>query len=325
MNFTRGKIALSVCVLLAVSAACGRPTPGGGEVFPVSATTQPAATPAQVEHTAAPAVEHATAPAPHGTGAAPLRPSTPSAAELSPVSATEQYATAPAPHGTGAAPLRPNSTPTPGEPTPAGGTVQPPPDTNSSGVCANPYFPVKLGTRWVYNFEGGAGYEEEITDVRADGFTVTLKDEDLINPREWACRPEGLVALSFGGGPAATASSSGITVRFTTTNVTGVTLPANPAPGMTWTQTFDVTMTPPGVSGTVSLTYSAVAIESVTVPAGTFQALKVEVQQTVTAAIPNTAPLQSTFTVWFAPGVGWIKQITAEGLSELAVYASPAP
>jgi hypothetical protein len=60
------------------------------------------------------------------------------------------------------------------------------------------------------------------------------------------------------------------------------------------------------------MNFSATENESVTVPAGTFDALKVEVDVTLNInatyeGITLPVSFSGDYTYWFAPGVGWVK------------------
>jgi hypothetical protein len=65
-------------------------------------------------------------------------------------------------------------------------------------------------------------------------------------------------------------------------------------------------------TGNVQMSFYAIENEKVTVPAGTFEALKVEVDVAlnVNATYEGiTLPVSFTgdYTYWFAPNVGWVK------------------
>lgn len=65
-------------------------------------------------------------------------------------------------------------------------------------------------------------------------------------------------------------------------------------------------------AGTVQMSFNAVGNESVTVPAGTFDALKVNVEVAINVnatyeGITLPVSFSGAYTYWFAPGVGWVK------------------
>ncbi len=201
---------------------------------------------------------------------------------------------------------------------------EPSPTAIGTGLCANTLAPVKEGATWTYANTGGpvspSTFTVTITEVRPDGFTDSFKvDDSVAVDQRWACQPNGLLAQSLGVGQGALAlSSQGFKADLDTSNPTGVTLPANVQPGMKWNYGLGLagSLEDGGLSGqatgSVSTDMQAIGMESVTVPAGTFNAMKVQSVSTfsVSAAsqgfsIPITAVLNSTF--WFAPNVGWVK------------------
>jgi hypothetical protein len=195
----------------------------------------------------------------------------------------------------------------------------------SSGICENIYYPVREGSMWFYKSTGGSFGEYEfsdtITSLRADGYTLTSEYDELTRTQEWACKPEGLVALQPGGGPAGTVNTSGVQLDIKTQNASGVTYPKDMTPGSTWQHTLDYSGTMDIAGETVEATgnatssFTAVGIENITVPAGTFDAIKIQVETTINitstfqgATVPVIVSGSSTS--WFAEGVGWIKSVS---------------
>lgn len=216
-----------------------------------------------------------------------------------------------------------------------------------TGLCANPFFPVVNGATWTYSATGGIedfGFTNTITNAGADGFTLETAytlEGNLHTSQGWACQADGLVALEYNGGPSAALSAEGLSVDYVTTANSGITIPANLAVGSSWSQTMqlegDMTLAE-GMTGTatggVTYTANAVGTESVSTPAGTFDAIKVEMQQdfNVTASLSGvTVPLSFTgvTTVWYVSGVGMVKTVQTEDLMgttttvELQSYAIP--
>ena len=190
------------------------------------------------------------------------------------------------------------------------------------GLCANAYYPVQEGATWTYRSTGGPGGEYSFTDtirsVRDDGFTLSTEIGSLTRTQEWTCTPEGLSALQLGGAPAAMLNSQNIQMDLDATNASGMAFPNQIDPGDRWQQTLAVQGKVTFMSeeaeaaGDAQMNFSAVGKESVTVPAGTFEALKVAVDVTldVDASYEGiTLPVSffGDYTYWFAPGVGWIK------------------
>lgn len=200
----------------------------------------------------------------------------------------------------------------PGTSTPAAG----------QSLCTNVYYPVRQGATWTYKSTGGPAGEYSFTDtisaVSADGFTLSTQIGELTRAQEWSCTAEGLAALQLGGAPAAMLNSQNIQLNLDINNATGLTFPSQISPGSQWQQNMDVTGNVTAfneqaeATGSVQMSFNAVGNESVTVPAGTFDALKVEVDVSlnVNATYQGIAlPVSFTgdYTYWFAPNVGWVK------------------
>ena len=201
----------------------------------------------------------------------------------------------------------------------AEGTSMPFPD---AGLCANTYYPIRQGATWTYRSTGGPAGEYSFTDtitaVGQDSFTLTTQIGGLTNLQDWNCTPEGLLAHQLGGAPAAMLNSQGIQLRLNATNASGVVFPSQINPGDTWQHTLDVagnvtvTNEEAEATGTAQMNFSALGNESVTVPAGTFDALKIQVDTTLNVdasyeGITLPVDFRGAHTYWFAPGVGWVK------------------
>jgi hypothetical protein len=175
-----------------------------------------------------------------------------------------------------------------------------------------------------YNYKttstlGGSSYTRTVSDVAADGFTVT---EAFANnktlTKKWGCTSAGLVSLSPVTGDSASVNSDTTKTTIDTTTNTGVTLPTTITPGQTWTQTIEAKgkMTVNGVEvdqqTVTTQTFTAVAMESVTVPAGTFNAMRITVHANVhftntLMGQSRSSDVSSDSTLWYAPDVGEVK------------------
>ncbi len=191
-----------------------------------------------------------------------------------------------------------------------------------AGLCANAYYPVRQGATWNYKSTGSpAGdysFTDSITSVRSDGFTLSTQLANRMLTQEWACKPEGLVALQFGGAPAALLNAQSMQLDVQASNVNGVTFPSQIKPADQWQHSLDlqgnvsVANQSAAAKGGAQNNFTAVGMESVTVPAGTFDAMKIKVDTTVnmTASYKGLSiPVKFTasYTYWFAQGVGWVK------------------
>ena len=199
--------------------------------------------------------------------------------------------------------------------------AQPTPTAGQS-LCTNLYYPVRQAATWTYKSTGGPAGEYTFTDtissVREDGFTLSTQIGDLTRVQEWTCTVEGLSALQLGGAPAAMLNSQNIQLNLNVNNMTGVTFPSRVNPGDQWQQNLDVTGNVTAfneeaeATGSVQMSFNAIGNESVTVPAGIFDALKVEVDVTLNLnatyqGIALPVSFTGDYTYWFAPNVGWVK------------------
>lgn len=189
-------------------------------------------------------------------------------------------------------------------------------------LCANAYYPVREGATWSYKSIGSPvgdySFTDTITSVREDGFTLTSQFEDVTRTQEWACKLEGLVALQLGGPSAATLNTQDVQLNLTVNNVSGVTFPSEIITGNEWQHMLefegelDIAGTLAEATGGAESNFSALGTESVTVPAGTFDAMKVQVDSTITInatfqGISMPVAFSGTYAFWFARGVGWVK------------------
>ena len=191
-----------------------------------------------------------------------------------------------------------------------------------TGLCANAYYPVRQGATWTYKSVGGPtgefSFTDSITSVRDDGFTLTTQFNELTRTQEWSCTSEGLVALQLGGPAAASLNMQDMQFNLDVTDVSGVTFPTTIAQGDQWqhnldfTGKLDIAGQSAEASGLAQSSYTALGEESVSVAAGTFDAMKIQVDTTlnITATVQGLSipvTLSSTYTFWFAQGVGWVK------------------
>ncbi|HTX90302.1 MAG TPA: hypothetical protein VMC09_03710 [Anaerolineales bacterium] len=197
--------------------------------------------------------------------------------------------------------------------------------TSASGPCANSVYPVTVGNTWNYQMSGTTNdtYTRTIQTVDSSGFT----DQDTFSngvsrTGKWNCAAGDLTALDPVGATTANVQFSGNSTDFQTTALTGVTLPAHIQSGDSWNQTLSLhgTVTMHGASAEASsdiaIACTAAGSESLAVPAGSFNAMKVTCQDTLTITVTTagvTIPTNLNFEAdsWYAPGVGWVKTISS--------------
>jgi hypothetical protein len=204
-------------------------------------------------------------------------------------------------------------------------TAQAPATNSVQGACANPLYPVINGATWTYSGTGGSAgaysYVDTITGVRSDGFTLTsVFDTDRTYPQEWACKTEGLVPLQLPGATAAVTTQQ-FSAQFETSNVQGVLLPATVSPGDQWTfsltlkGTAEISGATAQATGDASYDFKAIGMESVTIPAGAFDAMKIDGVLTLSltatvAGLPIPIKIAINTTSWYAPSVGLVKTVS---------------
>jgi hypothetical protein len=198
--------------------------------------------------------------------------------------------------------------------------------TTVTGPCGNPLYPVIAGAQWEYQMTGTTTdtFTRSIVTVSESGFT----DQDtftsgVIRTGEWSCEAGNLINLDPVGSTSANVQTNGLNADFQTTAQSGVTLPASVEAGTTWTQSVSIsgTIVVSGIAaeGTndTSIACTASGMESVTVPAGTFDAMKVICQDSIAITVTtqgitvSVPPINFTTEAWYAPGVGWVKAISS--------------
>lgn len=196
--------------------------------------------------------------------------------------------------------------------------------TRGVGLCANTYYPIHEGATWTYKSTGASSGDYEVTEtitaVRKDGFTVTSLIGDEPQIQEWGCTEQGLVTLQLSNSTAATLSTQSVGLDLEMKNASGVTFPKKLEPGQEWSHELEfigkvgISDTSAMAGGRVHTDFIARGMESITVPAGTFEAMKVD---TVTTLDTNMkvqgwevpSAFTSTSTFWFVKDVGWVKTI----------------
>ena len=193
----------------------------------------------------------------------------------------------------------------------------------AAGECKNPYYPIIENATWSYKSTGSPVgeyvYTEVVSSMREDGFTITSNHkEGLTRSIEWSCIPQGLATVTFDGGPAAGVTAEQFQMELTTTKAEGITLPTQINPNDQWTQTITyegqgkIAGSDVSSKGTTLFSMTALGEESVTVPAGTFTAMKIKTDITLDVLLTyqgSTNPYTSKFSqmhYWVA-GVGLVR------------------
>ncbi len=196
--------------------------------------------------------------------------------------------------------------------------------TLPEGDCGNPFYPVIEGRtlRYANNIPGLGVTEHTIThsDVTDTSFTTTTDlGEGNVLTQTWTCSGEGLLQPEFSQLP--TGEEVTLTIEFVESS--GLTIPAADQfeAGSSWTTHYVANATLSDVGAgemlmeqTTDLTHTVIGPETITVPAGTFEAIRVETTGTVSSATSvgdvSVPAMEFTmsFVSWYAEGVGLVRQ-----------------
>jgi len=206
--------------------------------------------------------------------------------------------------------------------------------------CDTPYFPVRKGHSISYQSTIAGkkvSYSSTITDATKDSATLEYEfgagsaSTSKITV-QMTCADGHLRAL----GQADFSSLLGQNTQFTseTKNTSGDLLPKDLAVGSEWSGSFEseatinnpqmIKMGMGKMEIASDLTHKAVAEEQVTVPAGTYTAIKVETTTKITTTMSaNAKPAMTTTqtTEWWVKDVGLVKTVAGSGTSQYTTEA----
>jgi hypothetical protein len=212
------------------------------------------------------------------------------------------------------------------------------PSSSTSDACGNPYYPFKPGLVIAYSVSPSTGAvgdsDYSMRTVSVSGTAATIRIEMAgggIAEMEADCQ-SGSVALK--GSSNLGAAMQGMQFKTTVVSSSGTYMPANVAAGTTWSNSETVKMEltggPGADMGPITLTTEeqsrAIGEESVTVPAGTYRAMKVELTRTSTSKLDSgfaIPPSTVQSTEWWVKGIGLVKSVTvSEGETSTVVAKS---
>ena len=192
--------------------------------------------------------------------------------------------------------------------------------------CDHAYFPVQEGWAWTYQSSlEGQTHTITISKVSDSGFTYTVQFEKGSVETRWKCDAEGLSSLEYSA-----ANFGGKTSQFNFKTVArkGVIIPNNLAVGSRWTYGFTLEGEISGkkVVNKLETSNKIVGEETVTVPAGTFKAVKVESTSVMNMSMDlggksrNMPSNTIKSTSWYGPGVGLVKSVISNITTELVSW-----
>jgi len=180
----------------------------------------------------------------------------------------------------------------------------------ATGSCSLAHYPVAAGdvneyrtTTRQLDAEGGvvattsSVYTERVMSVEMGRYRVATTMDGTTNDSVWLCTDEGL-AMKIDEIPEMTITTAGVSV------------PAGMDVGAEWTQTFD--MDGPGIATRIATVNRVTAREEITVPAGTFEAFRVDYEARTTA--PEESPSVTRGTQWFAVGTGIVRSTSVSDI-----------
>jgi hypothetical protein len=198
---------------------------------------------------------------------------------------------------------------------------------DSESLCYHPYFPILDGAYWTFDALDDEDYTLRIEETGENSFTMSqeMAQDDLIYTVDWFCSEQGILRGSFGQLDLlnqAAPDEEGAEFEFEALVWEGETLPAPElmVVGHTWTSNYKLAanLDIEGISQTseiqVSIDHEVAAIESVSVPAGTFsEAIRVDSLGQIDMVLimgESTMPLTGydfSYSTWYVEGIGMVK------------------
>ena len=174
--------------------------------------------------------------------------------------------------------------------------------TTAVNAQSAPVPAMKVGDRWVYNVKSGFAmqaitYQEtrEVTAVNAGGFKLTVtgktaENKDFTRVDEYSAS----LGLRFG------APCADELYRFPTA-LQRVQFPI--APGQRSSKWVDVIAEPAGNKGQINYSYRTRSWDQQTVPAGNFDAIRIDTTMTLDDSTPFRYATDCNFSYWYSPAV----------------------
>ncbi len=200
----------------------------------------------------------------------------------------------------------------------------------NSGGCSNAYYPVKSGMSKTYSSTGGIlgdyTYSAKIVAVSDTGFSTSYLFSTGVNSMiKWNCQDGNLAALDDGSA-SLSLSTSKIKMVSSSVSADGYLIPAVFDSGKPWSEKVTVTGTVQTSGGKTvdgqifnQFDCSAGGADTVTVPAGKFDAVKAVCDKTVVVSaivkgnMTQLGKNQENITYWYSKDVGFVKSVATGG------------
>jgi hypothetical protein len=197
-----------------------------------------------------------------------------------------------------------------------------------SAGCTNAYFPLSSGATWSYastgSLAGDYTYTRTLSGLSDTGFTTIDVIGTVTRTVTWSCDSGNLTSLATASSNTLVSSSS-MKMTVDSVNATGYVIPDAFTDGKTWSEDLSINGT--NVQGTtkkgtvvseVKTDCMTAGAESVKVPAGTFDTVKITCHSdqvaTVTLTVGGTTGPITTIqnsTQWYAQGVGMVQTVNS--------------
>lgn len=190
----------------------------------------------------------------------------------------------------------------------------------------NVYFPVSSGATWSYastgSIAGDYTYTRTLSGLSDTGFTTIDVFGKVTRSVTWSCDSGNLTSLATASSNALVSSSS-MKMTVDSVNATGYVIPNAFKDGKTWSEDLLVNATSvqgkdtSTVVSEVTTDCTTAGAESVKVPAGTFDTVKITCHSNQVATVttkgitggPITTIQDST--QWYAPGIGMVQTVNS--------------
>ncbi len=194
----------------------------------------------------------------------------------------------------------------------------PPAPASAETACDHPYMPLRTGSSWTYSTpEGTMTWSVTSASGSSDSAEATMQIamSELSMGTHWSCSAAGIVSYDFAS---LSVASLGEVASMEVVESSGAFLP--PAelmvPGYSWPLSYTLTIHVAAEGMELDLTTTStgtstvVGMETVSVPAGTFEALRVDGTDNITSSgFMGMEPINFTVnsTYWYAEGVGIVR------------------
>ncbi|MCE9586265.1 hypothetical protein K8R04_03025 [Candidatus Uhrbacteria bacterium] len=224
-----------------------------------------------------------------------------------------------------------------GSPSPSGSTPASPGTTASRGsACESAYYPLKEGSSILYtSYTGGTEVPFKIAVLEHDGANIKLQYDITVQGRvahinqELVCENGAIRGKGYFDFMQA---FTGLDISYDVLEMSGEIFPSNFRVGSEWNTKTKVKINTAdtgtigrmmnGMIASTSIASKVVAEESVTVPAGTFTAMKVEQTVTMDQTIGGRPVHNVTQnTAWYVKDVGLVKTSSGTGANAFRMEA----